>query len=89
MTIPFPEPEERTKMMRAYMQEHARRVYGMHLGRTEELAAAFIARHGLEPEDATVVTKFDAATMTWKSWIERRKRGPSHQGTVPGLPGER
>jgi hypothetical protein len=73
-----------------YLRDFTRRVYGAHLGKVEELAAAFIARNGCDPSDAEVVTHFDEAAMTWTSHIERRKRGstidPRHQSTVPRLP---
>lgn len=73
-----------------YLRDFTRRVYGMHLGKTEELAAAFIARHGCDPDEAEVVTHFDEATMTWTSHIERIKRGrsndPCGQRSLPGLP---
>lgn len=74
---------EREKFWRAYMQQHASAVYGMHLGRTEELAAAFIARHGIDPDEAEVVTRFDDATMTWTSTIERKRHG---KRTLPRVP---
>jgi len=76
-----------------YLRDFTRRVYGMHLGKTEELAAAFIARYGCDPADAEVVTHFDEQTMTWTSKIERSKRGPNpyprREGTLPGMPGAR
>lgn len=74
-----------------YLSDFTRRVYGAHLGKVEELAAAFIARYGCDPAEAEVVTHFNEGTMTWTSHIERRRRGrtkhPRSEGAVPRMPG--
>jgi hypothetical protein len=74
-----------------YCQEIAQHVYGLHIKATEELAAAFIARHGLDPTEATIVTDFNVETMTWTTRVERTKHGSTHdasQGGMPEVPGQ-
>ena len=83
--------KERDKFFKAYIQDYARRVYGMHNAQVEEVCVAFISRHGFDPADAKVVTHFDDTTMTWTSHIERRRRGSNTQhrrgqGTMPRMP---
>jgi len=63
------------KFWHAYLEQHAKEIYGSHLLGVEALAAAFIIRHGIDPEEAEVVTTFDQGTLTWRSHIERKKRG--------------
>lgn len=85
--MPDPDPIISNQFIHEYLRDFTRRVYGIHIEKTEELAAAFIARYGCDPDDACVVTHFDEDGMTWTSHIDRRKRGryqyPRHQGSLP------
>ncbi len=71
---------EHNQFIKAYLDDFAKRVYNMHLTQVEDLAAAFIARYGCDPEDAEVVTHYDEDTMTWTSHMERRRRGSTRNG---------
>lgn len=73
------------EFLKEYLQEHAQKVYGIHLEDLEELAAAFICRHGIDSADAQVRTSFDEETMTWTSFIERRPRG-TREEAVSSMP---
>ena len=74
---------DRQQFWNAYLRMYAEHELGLHMRNTHEVAAAFIARHGFEPEEAEVVTTFDEATTTWRSHIERRKHGSQ---AMPGMP---
>lgn len=73
-----------------YLRTFTKTVYGFHLKQVEELAAAFIARHKCDPEEAQTVTQFDEDTFTWTTYIERRTNGRTRhqheQGPVPSVP---
>ena len=82
----------RSDWVNNYCREIAQHVYGLHIKATEELAAAFIARHGLDPTEVTIVTHFDREAMTWTTQVERTKHGSTNdasQGGMPQVPRER
>ena len=76
------------RFKQSYLKQHMRRAYNSHLKKVEDVAAAFMSRHGIDPDDAMVVTKFDDETMTWTTRIERSRsvRRKNTEGGVPGMP---
>lgn len=50
----------------------ARKVYGLHYTAVEEVAAAFIAKYGMDPAEAEIQTSFDASHTAWTTRIVRR-----------------
>lgn len=59
----------------AYKKACMEQAHAAHLNDACDLAAAFLVRYGIDPEDAEVVTVVDEETMTWRSHIERKRRG--------------
>ncbi len=72
----------------AYLKQHMKRAYNAHLNKTEDVAAAFMSRHGVDPTEAIVVTTFDEETLTWTTRIERSKnvRRKNSQGGLSRMP---
>jgi hypothetical protein len=63
---------------RKFVEGHMRRMGMAHAERAEELVAAFMVRHGIDPTDARVVTEHrqhEDGTMTLTTHIERKPHG--------------
>lgn len=70
--------DEPGDMTREFLAEHARRFGIQHMERVEELAAAFIARHNIDPTEAEVVTSQDMdgkGNIVVRTWIRRSRGG--------------